>query len=148
MTTMRKLADGRVVYIATNSVDPYVDANLLADCVAAIDTDEVSLWNVDGRPMMLDGGTLRPINRERLHELAERFVVVPRLVFTGNGDETAIRYAPYEINEMEIRNLLTAKSAAGGGLIFRLPGPLEMPVARPVTAAPAAPTQDEHVAQV
>jgi len=145
---MRKLANGRVVYLPTNSVDPYVDANRLADCVAAIDTDEVSLWNVDDRPMMLENGTLRPINREGLHELAERFVVVPKLVYTGDGDEMAIRYVPYDINEMEIRNLLTAKSATAGGLVFRLPGPLQMPATRPAAAAPAAPAQDEHVAQV
>jgi hypothetical protein len=131
---MRKLADGRIVYIATNGVDPYVDANNLSECVAAIDTDEVSLWNVAGRPMMLENKKWRIVNMDALRELTERFIVVPRLVFISS-DEMEIRYDPYLINDREIHYLLSGKSAREGALAFRLPGPLQLPM------APAAPPE-------
>src|SRR4051812_10697352 len=112
---MKYAPNGCVVFLPRGR-NPREDLSMLADCIAGSNAD---IFDDQGCLIWIDGGKRVPVTPEVLREICRQHVVTKHPQESEDGWD--IEYRPYELDEITLRTLITARTWEDGGLIWRLP---------------------------
>jgi hypothetical protein len=120
MPLMPKTPDGRV--LVNLDGDAVANARAVGDALVESDLD---LFNVDGRPVLVDNGALVPVAGKVLSEVVSKHLATKQLV--NREGKWAVAYKPVACDDRMLRILLNGKDprtgddVRGGTLDSRLP---------------------------